>query len=81
MKTMDKLEKKLKRLSKIHDFEYSLFYDSSNVYDCKTLRSWYWKSKIIKWIYDKYIYFDLYNYSKNDYSSKKDIDYFLSFIS
>lgn len=78
---MDKLEKKLKKLSKIYDFEYSLFYDPSNVYDCKTLRIWYSKSKIVKWTYDKYHYFELYNYSKNDYSSKKDIDYFLSFIS
>ena len=78
---MDKLEKKLKRLWKIHDFEYSLFYDSSNSYDCKTLRIWYSKSKKIKWTYEKYEYFELYDYSKNDYSKKEYIDYFLSFIS
>lgn len=78
---MDKLEKKLKRLSKIHDFEYSLFKDSNDPYDCKTLRIWYSKSEKIKWTYEKYIYFLLYNYSKNDYSKKEHIDYFLSFIS
>jgi hypothetical protein len=78
---MDKLEKKLNRLSKLHDFKYSLFFDSSDPYDCKTLCIDYSKSKIIKWTYEKHAYFQLYNYSKNDYSSKKDIDYFMSFIS
>ena len=77
---MDKLEKKLKKLWKIYDFEYSLFYDSHDPYDCKTLRIGYLKSEKIKWTYEKYEYFSLYNYSKCDYSKKEYIDYFLSFI-
>ena len=77
---MDKLEKKLNRLSKKYNFKYSLFFDSHDPYDCKTLCIDHLESKI-KWSYEKHEYFSLYNYSKNDYSNKENIDYILSFIS